>query len=180
MKAYIGILTSVAILLSITSTSTAKPLSEYYQKIKNELIRKIDDLVILLDSRGAFYPYEEIERYVNDIGKSLIPDDFNDPKVDINFKVIRDPALNAMALPNGTIWVHTGLLARLRNEAQLAFILGHELSHIINKDGLYVYESATTDIMFAKIFDIGLSAAGPLPKQAKLKQRGSFRKKAIP
>jgi hypothetical protein len=143
----------------ISSTVLAKPLSEYYQKIEDELIKKSDQLDKLVDERGAFYSDKNIERYVSEVGLRLIPSNFNNPNINIKFKVIKDPTLNAMALPNGTIWIHAGLLARLNSEAQLAFILGHELSHIVNKDGLYIYESATTNIMFAKILDIGLSAA---------------------
>ena len=37
---------------------------------------------------------------------------------------MRDPTLNAFSLPNGRIYVHTGLLACLESEAQLAMILG--------------------------------------------------------
>lgn len=150
---------AVIIVFCTSSVVLAKPLSEYYRKIEDELIKKTNQLDVLLDERGSFYIDEKIEKYVNELGLNLAPSDFNDPNININFKVIKDPTLNAMALPNGTIWVHTGLLTRLQNEAQLAFILGHELSHIINKDGLYFYESATTNIMFAKILDIGLSAA---------------------
>jgi predicted Zn-dependent protease len=50
--------------------------------------------------------------------------------------VIRDPTLNAFAMPNGRIYVHTGLLSRVENEAQLATILGHELTHYTNRHAL--------------------------------------------
>ncbi len=52
------------------------------------------------------------------------------PKV----KVVKDPFLNAFALPDGSIYFHTGLLARMENEAQLATVLGHEIAHFINRD----------------------------------------------
>jgi predicted Zn-dependent protease len=50
--------------------------------------------------------------------------------------VLRDPTLNAFAMPNGRIYVHTGLLARLDNEAQLAMILGHEITHVTKRHAL--------------------------------------------
>lgn len=56
--------------------------------------------------------------------------------------VVRDPTLNAFALPNGRIYVHTGLLSRLENEAQLATILGHEMTHVVNRDALRVSRDA--------------------------------------
>jgi beta-barrel assembly-enhancing protease len=50
--------------------------------------------------------------------------------------VLSDPTLNAFAMPNGRIYVHTGLLACLDNEAQLAMILGHEMTHVANRDAV--------------------------------------------
>jgi predicted Zn-dependent protease len=50
--------------------------------------------------------------------------------------VLSDPTLNAFAMPNGRIYVHTGLLAGLDNEAQLAMILGHEMAHVANRDAI--------------------------------------------
>ena len=47
--------------------------------------------------------------------------------------VLRDPTLNAFAMPNARLYVHTGLLSRLDNEAQLAMILGHEITHVMQR-----------------------------------------------
>jgi len=44
--------------------------------------------------------------------------------------VVGDPTLNAFAYPHGALFVHSGLLARMENEAQLATVLGHEMSHV--------------------------------------------------
>ena len=52
------------------------------------------------------------------------------------FGVLRDPTLNAFALPNGHIYVHTGLLSRLDNESQLAMIVGHEMTHVTHRHAL--------------------------------------------
>jgi beta-barrel assembly-enhancing protease len=47
--------------------------------------------------------------------------------------VLRDPSINAFALPNGHVYLHTGLLSRLENETQLATIVGRELAHVIDR-----------------------------------------------
>jgi hypothetical protein len=39
------------------------------------------------------------------------------------------PEHRALALPSGTLMLSTGLLTSLRDEAELAFVLGHEISH---------------------------------------------------
>src|ERR687891_1052187 len=50
--------------------------------------------------------------------------------------VLRDPTLNAFAMPNGRIYIHTGLLSRVENEAQLAAVLGHEATHVTHRHAL--------------------------------------------
>ena len=45
-------------------------------------------------------------------------------------KVIKDDGVNAMSLPNGTIFVNTGLLLFVQNESELAGVLAHEMAHV--------------------------------------------------
>ncbi len=46
-----------------------------------------------------------------------------------DLKIINDTVLNAFCLPGGKIYVYTGLINYLDNEAQLAGVLGHEIAH---------------------------------------------------
>jgi len=56
--------------------------------------------------------------------------------------VFRDPTLNAFAMPNGRVYLHTGLLARVENEAQLAAVMAHELTHVTDRHALTVQREA--------------------------------------
>jgi predicted Zn-dependent protease len=56
--------------------------------------------------------------------------------------VVENPTLNAFAFPHGSIYVHTGLLARMENEDQLATVLGHEMTHVENRHMLRQQRSA--------------------------------------
>jgi predicted Zn-dependent protease len=47
-----------------------------------------------------------------------------------------DDMVNAGALPGGNILVYTGLLAKVRSENELSFILGHEIGHLQQRDHL--------------------------------------------
>ena len=51
------------------------------------------------------------------------------------FTLVNDPSINAFALPGGPMFVHTGLLRAVDNEAQLAGVMGHEMSHVILRHG---------------------------------------------
>jgi hypothetical protein len=55
--------------------------------------------------------------------------------------IIRTPYMNASMAPNGMMQVWTGLLLRVRDEAQLAAVLGHEFGHFENKDTLRSFRS---------------------------------------
>ena len=52
------------------------------------------------------------------------------PAVTYRVRVIADPTLNAFAYPHGSLYVHTGLLARMASEDHVATVLGHEMSHV--------------------------------------------------
>jgi predicted Zn-dependent protease len=82
----------------------------------------------------------ELQSYVEKVGTSLVPS-WVDPNVyRFNFNIIAEPSLNAFALPDGTVVVHTGLLAALENEAQLATVLGHEIAHVTHRHGYRGYK----------------------------------------
>ena len=60
----------------------------------------------------------------------LSPEERSTEAPPIAVTVVRDPTQSAFALPTGRIFLHTGLLARVENEAQLATILARELGHL--------------------------------------------------
>ena len=69
--------------------------------------------------------------YLNQLKSQLLKDYPNLDKL-ITIYVTEDPSLNAFATVNNSIYVNIGLLARIENEAQLAFILSHEIMHIVD------------------------------------------------
>jgi peptidase M48-like protein len=54
-----------------------------------------------------------------------------------NFTVLNVPEINAFALPGGPMFIYTGLLNACDNEAQLAGVMGHEMSHVILRHGTH-------------------------------------------
>src|SRR5213596_91331 len=106
-------------------------------------------------------PYDDplLDEYLGKIGDKLLPDDVRAAGgPGFRFGVIRDPTLNAFALPNGRIYIHTGLLSRLDNEAQLAMIVGHEMTHVTNRHAL----SFTRDVQNKQILYTVLAVAASI------------------
>jgi predicted Zn-dependent protease len=71
---------------------------------------------------------ETIE-YINQLGYQLVAASAA-RNIDFEFFVLRDPTINAFALPGGFIGVHTTLILMAQNESELASVLGHEIGHI--------------------------------------------------
>jgi beta-barrel assembly-enhancing protease len=96
---------------------------------EKEIWRQAEGGETQINRSGMIVESPEIETYLGDVTRKLFPDLLLDCRV----RVVRDSSMNAFALPNGAIYVHMGLLARMENEAQLATLLGHETTHVSNR-----------------------------------------------
>ena len=75
----------------------------------------------------TLYDNPLVQDYVNRVGHSIVPKDSTRLYA---FKVTLNPIPEARSLSTGTIYVSSGLLSLVDNEAQLAYILGHEIAHV--------------------------------------------------
>jgi beta-barrel assembly-enhancing protease len=74
--------------------------------------------------------------YVNKVGRRLVASrEAQESGFPFTFEVVADPTINAFALPGGPMFINTGLLRAVDNEAQLAGVMGHEMSHVILRHG---------------------------------------------
>ena len=77
-----------------------------------------------------------LQDYVNRIGQRLAnTPEARQSQFTFTFTVINDPSVNAFALPGGPMFIHSGLLKDVDDEAQLAGVMGHEMSHVILRHG---------------------------------------------
>lgn len=74
----------------------------------------------------------EISTYLQRLGQRLVSHS-DKPGMSFHFFVVDDPTINAFAVPGGYIGVHTGLMLAVENEAELASVLAHEISHITQR-----------------------------------------------
>ncbi len=93
-----------------------------------------------INGSGVLYQDAEIENYLNQIAEKLQINSIS-PDISFQIKVVKDPNLNAFAFPNGVIYIHTGILARMDNEAQLAALLAHEMVHCTHRHSLRTLRS---------------------------------------
>jgi predicted Zn-dependent protease len=94
----------------------------------------------IINNSGLLYEDTELKAYLDDVAKKLQAYTHS-PDISFDIKVVNDPNLNAFAFPNGVIYIHTGVLSRLDNEAQLAALLAHEMTHCTHRHSLRVIKS---------------------------------------
>lgn len=80
-----------------------------------------------LKIRRALYDNPRVLEYLNRLGQRLVPDDSDKLYA---FKITVNPIPTAYTLSTGTVLVSTGMVSLLDNEAQLSYVLAHELAHV--------------------------------------------------
>src|SRR5437667_4846038 len=79
-----------------------------------------------------------VQEYVQRLGQKLAAmPEAKQSGFDFTFTVIHVDEINAFALPGGPMFIYTGLLKAVDNEAQLAGVMGHEMSHVILRHGTH-------------------------------------------
>lgn len=142
-----------------------------------------------IDERGLWMEVDEAER-----GLAASPFVLRDPQLTdfvrgvlcrtvgddrcrgVRVYVVKDSSFNASMTPNGMMIVHTGLLARLHSEAELASVLGHEFGHFENRHSLKRFRArrGATDAM-SWISLIGVVTSTPVASTNNAIVAGYFR-----
>jgi predicted Zn-dependent protease len=120
---------------------------------------------ILLGARPLFDD-AELQRYVNAVGM-WVAQQSERPDLPWHFGVNDSDHINAFAAPGGYIIVTKGMMKQLRNEAELAGVLGHEIAHVILKHHLKALR--TSAVM--NLLSAGAAAATAESRYAELVQK---------
>ena len=115
-----------------------------------------------IDERGLWMELDESERQFQDSPLLVRDEELRDYLRSVLCKtvgfdrceatrlyIVRDRTFNASMAPNGLMLVHTGLLARVHSEAELATVLAHEFAHFELRHSLNRFRKIRTgtDIM---------------------------------
>ncbi len=115
-----------------------------------------------LREAGMVLDDPEVHEYIQSLGLRL-SSLAQDGNRNFNFFVVRDPAINAFALPGGYVGIHSGLMLETRNESELAGVLAHEVAHVTQRHiarGLEAQSRANLMTTAAMLAAILVGAAG--------------------
>ena len=164
-----GYLSLVAALV-VACVSTVKPYEESAEIVPQteadyRLWHASRQFDAALAKSGNLIGNDDADAYVQSVLDGLFPE-----REDVfRVHILKSADLNAMALPNGSIYINAGLLAAMANEAQLATVLAHEGIHVLQKHSAEgrqrVKQAAGWSMVFALagippgLFDMGLYSA---------------------
>jgi predicted Zn-dependent protease len=107
--------------------STGKSLGDWYSIDTDVKMGK--QYAMMVESSARMIQDPVITEYVNRVGQNLVRN--SDAKVPFTIKVIDSDDINAFALPGGFFYVNSGLILAADNEAELAGVMAHEISHVV-------------------------------------------------
>lgn len=133
----------IAIVIALMSiggylgTRSTNPITGESQHIaltpQQEIALGLQSAPQMAEEFGGLDPDEDVQAFVRGVGNRLVQSSVaRNSEYQFHFTVLADPnTVNAFALPGGPIFITHALLNRFENEAQLAGVLGHEISHVI-------------------------------------------------
>lgn len=99
--------------------------------------RKLGEQIMKEIRRNRDYLDDEpLQEYLENLGNSLLavrPEARGETQYDFFFFAVRDPMLNAFALPGGFIGMHSALVLAAQNESELASVMAHEIGHVAQR-----------------------------------------------
>lgn len=138
---------------SIRLEVTESKLNPTLQKDKQELVEASQILEDILHKSGAVYKDPALETAVSE----LIPvDRMGEKAKGFYYRVylLKDPDVNAMSVPSGSIYLNSGLLATLDNFEQLRAVMAHEAYHVIDQDIVYEFRRYKNETGFFKVLSL--------------------------
>lgn len=109
---------------------------EEEQKLGNKLANRI----YRPSARHRTEKYEQKLNYIQDVG-NLLTKFVKRKNINYNFYLIESPMVNAFALPGGHIFIFSGLLEFAQSEAELAYVLGHEIIHVDERHCIELFQA---------------------------------------
>lgn len=102
------------------------------------------------ESENRLWNDPRLESYVSSVAQRIAAK-ANPRPFSYRVRIVNATELNAFTFGGGLLYLNAGLLARLENEAQLAFVLGHEIAHVTERHIPKGIETAYNAAAFGKL-----------------------------
>ena len=112
----------------------------------------------IIEEYGGVYNDARVKAYVESV-MQRIANASDDPNQAYRITVLDTPIVNAFALPGGYTYVTRGLLALANNEAELAGVIGHEISHVTARHSVKRQSTAQGTAVLAAVLGAVVSSA---------------------
>jgi len=144
MKSFRIVLGAVLVLCLVVpaAVNAAEPETQWRQRLSSgdevaqsditEEVRFGREVAARIIGRYGLYDNAGLNRYVNLMGNVLTMST-NRPELEFHFAILNTDEINAYAAPGGYIFVTRGALLKMRDEAELAGVLAHEIGHVVEK-----------------------------------------------
>lgn len=135
----IALVVAVISIAGYLGTRSVNPITGESQHIalttQQEIALGLQSAPRMAEEFGGLDPDPDIQAFVREVGGQLVRSSIaSRSEYRFQFNVLADPrTVNAFALPGGPIFITRGLLDQFENEAQLAGVLAHEISHVIGR-----------------------------------------------
>jgi predicted Zn-dependent protease len=100
-----------------------------------------------IERSGTVYEDPALEAYLAEVVRRIEPPGVLQA-IPVRVRVVRNFRLNAFALPNGAVYLHSGIIARIESEAELATLLGHEITHASHRHAVRQMHNYSNDAGF--------------------------------
>lgn len=158
LKNLIRILLTVFVLLSWAPQSEAGLIS------KEQEIKLGQSTAQYLEATYGLSQDPVLQERVERVGKRLA-EVAKRKDIEYSFKVLNSNEINAMACPGGFIYVFKGLLDYMPSDMELAGVLGHEITHVVEKHSIRDMEKQILSniLLIGAAVAVGGDAVGALP-----------------
>jgi len=135
----IGIVVALIAVVSYFMKGDENPVTGEKQRVSltvdEEIRLGIQSAPEMIREFGGEHRDSKLQAYVDRVGNKLVQStEAGSSPYKFEFHLLADAnTVNAFALPGGQIFITYALLSRLKNEDQLAGVLGHEIGHVINR-----------------------------------------------
>lgn len=112
----------------------------FTRKSKEKFLLQTNFLLDNMLLSGKILFNDPLTNYVNKVADELLKgEDYEALRDEIRIYVTKSPSVNAFSTDQGIILINIGLIAQLENEAQLAYVIAHEIIHYTKKHGINLF-----------------------------------------